>query len=333
MVHINFFHGGSMRVFTAMAVAVSALCCSVQADIAVSGLTAVEFTKKCQNASSANIDASWIRVETKLAGSLANSGLTGLVHLRLQPEFAGKMSDTKYNLQARQIYFKMPVSIVDIMAGRWYEVYGPGYGYFGRYLVEFDMKPTGSGSMNTNYTVLDGLKLSLNIKPVKCTFNVGFLPRNLNFEDAYVLAMFGGSPVEGLKFNIGGNFEALTPDTKDPVNKFMVNAGYTIVKDLGLGVFGEMSIVNFDNASDNMWFLAGLCTKAGPVLDKIQLELEIKNHRAGDPTTDNNLAWMVMLQKKVLGLTLDLNVGADPTVLGSKTAGDVGAIFRTTASF
>jgi hypothetical protein len=320
-----------MRIVAAMALIASVLCFAVQADVAVTGVAAVEVTKKCHDATAGNLDASWVRAEVKLAGSLKNSGLTGLLHLRLQPDVGSKASDNKFNFQARQIYFKMPVSILNILAGRWYEIYGPGYYYFGRYLVE--TKRTGSGSMNTDYTILDGLKLTLNINPIRCALNVAFLPRDLNFEDAYVMAMFGGSPVEQLKFNIGGNFEAITPDGKDAVHRFMVNCGYTFLKDLGLGLFGEMAIVNLSEAADNMWFLAGFTTKALPVLDKIQLELEIKNHRAGDPTTDNNLAWMLLLQRKVLGLTLDLNVGADPTILGSKKIGDVGAVFRATAVF
>ncbi len=320
-----------MKKLRLVAVAAAFICSSIYAEVAVSALTAVEMTKKCQDASTGNIDNSWVRVELKTAGTLPGLPLTGLVHLRLQPALSSKVSDNKYNLQARQIYFKLPVSVLNILAGRWYEIYGPGYYYFGRYLVECGSY--GNGSMNTDYTILDGIKLSLNINAIKSALQVGILPQDLNFEDAYIMAMFGGSPVEGLKFNIGGNFEAITPEGKDPVNKFMVNAGYTIFKEYNTGIFGEMAIVDLNNASDNMWFMAGITTKAAPVFDRIQIELEIKNHRAGDTTTDNNVAWMILLRRNVLGLTLDLNVGADPSQLGSKKIGDVGAIFRATASF
>lgn len=145
--------------------------------------------------------------------------------------------------------------------------------------------------------------------------------------------MFGGNPIDALKFNIGGNFQIQTPGEADGINRFVVNCGYTILKDLDLGLFGEYAITDFSEASDNMWFLLGFKTKAGVVLDNIQVEFEIKNHRNNDPTTEGNLAWMILLQKKVMGLTLNLNVGADPTVLGSRTAGDIGAIFRVGASF
>jgi len=311
------------------------LCFALRADIAVSGVAAVEFTKKCQDATKGNLDASWIRAEPKLTGTLQGTGLTGLIHLRLQPEFASKVSDNKYNLQARQVYFKLPVSIIDLLVGRWYEIYGATYPYyFGRYLVEKQVI-SGTGSMNTNYTILDGMKLTLNINAIKCAVQIGLLPQDLKFENDRIMAMFGGSPVEGFRFNIGGNFEAIYPDSmsRDPVHRFMVNCAYTIIKELNLGLFGEYTIVDLNEASDNSWFLIGFSTKAGPVLDRIQVECEIKNHRMDDPTTDNNLAWMFLLQKKVLGLTLDLNVGADPTILGSKKIGDVGVIFRTTASF
>ena len=318
-----------MRVVAAIAVAVSLISFSVSADVTVGGSAAVEFTKKCEDASTANIDGSWIRAELKAKGSLPNSPLTGLVHLRAQPNIAGGVKGI--DLQPRQIFFNLPVSILEIMAGRWYDVYGQEYNYFGRFL--HGVSAIGSGSMNTNYTIVDGLKLKLNINAIKSAFQVAYLPQDLNFEDTYLMVMFGGNPVEALKFNIGGNFQVQTPGEADGVNRFIVNCGYTILKDVGLGLFGEYAITDFNEASDNMWFLVGIKTKAGVVLDRIQAEFEIKNHRNNDPTTDGNLAWMVLLQKKVLGLTLDLNVGADPKVLGSKTAGDVGAIFRVSASF
>ncbi|MBN1758522.1 MAG: hypothetical protein JW863_09405 [Chitinispirillaceae bacterium] len=327
-----------MRVLAAVVVAVGLINFTLNADVKVGGAAAVEFTKKSQNAPDhKNIDGAWIRAEPKLAGSLENSGLTGMIHMRFQYNMASDGKDTAkvekkfLNGQARQVYFKLPVSILDIQAGRWYEQYGPGYNYFGRYLYGVGAK--GNGNMNTNYNVIDGLKLKLNINVIKSALQLAFLPKDRFFEDAYLMAMFGGSPVEGLTFNIGGNLEVITPEIVDPINRFIVNCGYTIVKDLGLGLFGEYAIVDFNEATDNMWFLVGIKTKAGVVLDNIQAELEIKNHRNNEASTDANLAWMILLQKKIMGLTLDLNVGADPTVLGSETAGDVGAIFRVTAKF
>lgn len=334
-----------MRIVAAIAVAVSLGSFSVNADVGVSAAAAVQFTKKSRTAETENtIDGAFVRGEVKAGGTLEKSGLTGLIHLRIQPDMGGGTKGI--DLQPRQVFFNLPVSILEIMAGRWYDKYGPGYGYFGRYL--HGVNAMGSGSMNTNYTVVDGLKLKLNIDAIKSAFHVYFLPVNsgkkdedgneindaYHFEDIYLLAMFGGSPVEGLKFNIGGNFEVFTPDWKDKkTHRFITNAGYTIVKDLGLGLFGEFAIVDFEEPVDNMWFLAGFTTKAGVVLDRIQAEFEIKNHRNKKTSTDANLAWMVLLQKKVMGLTFDLNVGADPKSLESKTVYDVGAILRVTAKF
>lgn len=318
-----------MRVVAAIAVLVSLISFSVNADLALSGSAAVEVTKKCQDATKKNIDASWIRAELKAKGTLAKSPLNGMIQLRIQPNIAGGVKGI--DVQPRQIYLNLPVSILDITAGRWYEAYGQEYNYFGRYL--YGVSATGNGSMNTNYALVDGFKMKLNVKVIKSAFQVAYLPGDLNFESSYLSLMFGGNPIEALKFNIGGNFQVQTIGDADAVNRFMVNCGYTIVKDLGLGLFGEYAITDFNEASKNMWFVVGIKSKAGVVLDNIQAEFEIKNHRNKDKTTDGNLAWMVMLQKKAMGLTFDLNVGADPTVLGSKKAGDVGTIFRVGASF
>lgn len=314
-----------------LATAIVLLVFSVQAEMTVGGLAAVEFTKRSKAADSGmNIDDSWIRAEIKAQGSLPNRPLNGLIHLRSQPRFSnGKTSGV--DLQPRQIYFSLPVSIVEIKAGRWYDEYGQGYNYFGRYL--YGVSDLGSGSMNIDYTVVDGLKLKLDLQTINSAFQVGFLPVDPNFEDAYLMAMFGGKPLDGLSFTIGGNFEVLTADGADPTHRFIANCGYALLKNIGLSFFGEYAIVDVHEPADNMWFLLGIKSRAGAILDNVQVEGEIKNHRNNDPTTDMNLAWMVLLQKKILGLTLDLNVGADPKVLGSKKIGDVGAIFRASAKF
>lgn len=305
------------------------------ADVNIKADAVAEITKKCKQATTGKVDDSWSRAEIKFLGSIPNSGLSGLIHLRIQPQFGAGV--TGINLQPRQIYFKIPLfdfkSIVnlEIIGGRWYEVYGPGYFYFGRYLVEYN--EIGNGSMNTNYTILDGFKGLLNINPIKSTFQLGVLPKSYNFEDVYLLTMFGGNITEAWKFNIGGNFEILKPEERDGIHKASINSGYTFVKDLNLALFGEMAIVNLNKPIDNMWFVVGFSSKVWYLLDRFQVELEIKNHRGGATTTDSNLAWMLLLRRGFKGLTFDMNIGADPRCLGSKKVSDIGGILRMTASF
>lgn len=316
-----------MKCLHAVLVAVVTTVFVGSAEVAVSGSAAVEGTKKSSNATQANIDRSFVRGEIKVSGK-AESGLSGLIHLRTEPAIGSGMSSI--SLEPRQIYFKLPLWMVEVVAGRWYEVYSAGSSYFGRYL--FGVKGVSSGKMNTNYTPVDGAKVTVNFSPIKSALRLGFLPKSYDMEDAALMAMFGGSPVENLTLNVGGNFQVITLESATAVNRAVVNGGYTIVKELKLGLFMECAVVNFEEARDNTWFLAGVTSKVEPVFDRVQVELEIKNHRL-DGTTDGNLAWMVLIQKKFMGLTFDFNVGADPVVLGSRTAGDVGAIFRTTASF
>lgn len=316
-----------MRILTGITLAVCFFSVSVFADVSMSAAGAVEFTKKGGDASEKNIDKSFIRAELKAKGTLENSGLEALIHLRSEPSVT---QGTKYTpLQPRQIYLKLPVSMVEILMGRWYDIYGPGYYYFGRYL--HGVSSSGSGNMNTDYSVIDGLNLSLNFESIKSKFQLGFLPQDANFEDIYLMAMFGGSPVEGLKFNIGGNFEVITPED-EATHRAVVNAGYTFLKETKTGFFLEAAIVDFEEVADNTWLLFGLTTAAG-FIDRIQAEIEFKSDRLMDGTNDADLAWMLLIRKKVMGLCFDLNVGADPKTLGSTTPGDVGGILRISAKF
>ena len=77
-----------MRSISVVAVLVGVFCSIVHADVAVGGAAAEEFTKQCRDSSTGNLDGSWIRAEVKVKGSLPNNRLTGLIHLRLQPNFA-----------------------------------------------------------------------------------------------------------------------------------------------------------------------------------------------------------------------------------------------------
>lgn len=302
---------------------------AVSAEVTMSGSVAVEGTKKASDYTTGNLDASWVRGEVKAAGKL-EGGLSGMVHFRSQPNMsAGGAKGV--DLQPRQLYFKMPVSVVELMAGRWYEVYANGNNYFGRFL--YGVKNGTTGSMNTNYTVVDGLKSSVKIDAIKGFLNVAVLPSNTKFDTTSLVAEVGGSPIEGLKYAVAGNFQVITPEGVDGVHRATLNAGYTFVKDLNLSAFGEAAILDFNEVSDNAWFMVGAASKIPMVLDRIQVEFEIKNFRNNTTSAADNLCWMVMLQKKYRDLTFDLNIGADPYALGSKSADEVGAIFRTTASF
>lgn len=321
-----------MRILTGIALVVCLFSASILAETEtkVSGAGAVQFTKKDADVTSGNLDGAWVRGEMKVSGKL-DSGLEGLLHFRIQPNMTN--GSDKGSMMARQVAVKVPISALEILFGRWYDVYGPGYNYFGRYL--HGVSSMGSGSMNTNYNVVDGLKLSYNIESIKSKFQLGLLPQDMNFEDVYLMALFGGSPVEGLKFNVGGNFEIVTPeDTPDEEiqHRAIVNAGYTFLKETKSGFFLEAAIVDFNEVADNTWLLFGLTTAAGWI-DRVQAEIEFKSDRMMDGENEGDLAWMVLIQKKALGLTFDLNVGADPKSLGSATAGDVGGILRITAKF
>jgi hypothetical protein len=317
-----------MRILTGivLAVCLSGVSVFAETETNVSGVGAVQFTKKDPDLSSGNLDGAWVRGELKVSGKL-ESGLEGLLHFRIQPNMA--YGTETGNMMARQVAVKLPVYALDILFGRWYDVYGPGYYYFGRYLHGVSSK--GSGIMNTDYNVVDGVKLAYNIESIKSKFQVAVLPKDLNFKDVYLMAMFGGSPVEGLKFNVGGNFEIITPED-DMIHRAIADVGYTFLKETKTGLFLEAAIVDFNEIEDNTWFLFGLTTNAGWI-DRIQAELEFKSDRLMDGSNDADLAWMLLIQKKIAGLTFDLNVGADPKSLGSTTPAEVGGILRVTAKF
>lgn len=321
-----------MRILTGIALVVCLFGSSTiaETETKVSGAGAVQFTKKNADVTAGNLDGAWARGEMKVSGKL-ESGLEGLLHYRVQSNMTS--GSDKGSLLARQAAVKVPVYALDILFGRWYDKYGPGYNYFGRYLHGVDAM--GSGSMNTNYNVIDGLKLCYNIESIKSKFQLGLLPQDANFEDLYLMAMFGGSPVEGLKFNVGGNFEIITPDgtpDEEIQHRAIVNAGYTFLKETKSGFFLEAAIVDFNEVADNTWLMFGLTTAAGWI-DRVQAEIEFKSDRLMDDSNEADLAWMLLIQKKALGLIFDLNFGADPKSLGSATAGDVGGILRITAKF
>lgn len=304
-----------------MAILASALFAGAFAEVAVKASAAVQLTKRNPSVSTGNLDDAFVRGEAKLAGT-QESGLSGLVHLRFQADMAGDLTIT-----ARQVYFQLPVSILTIKAGRWYEIYTPGK-FFGRYL--FGVKPTGSGSMNTNYNVLDGFRLSLPIiKAAKIDLHAAVLPQDFKFESVYTMARISANPVDILKLSVGTNIHAIAEDKEDAHHRLIANTTISPVE--GLNFFFEYANVNLQKAEENNWLLWGFDIPAGKILNLFRVEMEFNKDRVADEKAD--LGWIVILSKKVVGLTFDLNVGADPKSLGSKDAGDVGGILRISAGF
>ena len=108
-----------MRFLTGIVLIVSVFFTAVHADIEMSGAGAVEFTKFAGDASKNNIDGSFIRGELKAKGTLEKSKLQMLVHLRIQPKISQDTKNTP--IQPRQVYLKLPVSVLEFLGGRWYE--------------------------------------------------------------------------------------------------------------------------------------------------------------------------------------------------------------------
>ena len=304
-----------------MAVLATALFAGAIADVAVKASAAVQLTKRNPSVSTGNLDEAFVRGEAKLAGT-QKSGLSGLVHIRFQTDMAGDLTIT-----ARQVYLQLPVSILTIKTGRWYEIYTPGK-FFGRYL--FGVGSAGSGSMNTNYTVVDGFRLTLPIvKEGKTDLHVAVLPQDFKFESVYTMARICVNPVDMLKLGVGTNIHAVAQDKDDARHRLIANTTISPVE--GLNFFFEYANVNLQNAQENNWLLWGFDIPTGKILNLFRVEMEFKKDRIADEKAD--LGWIVILSKKVAGLTFDLNVGADPKSLGSKNAGDVGGILRISAGF
>lgn len=319
-----------MRKIAALILA-SALITGAFAELSVKASAAVQLTKKNPSVGAGNLDGAFARGETKFAGT-QESGLTGLVHLRFQTDLAGDFA-----VKARQIYLQLPVSILTIKGGRWYEIYTPGK-YFGRYLfgvgsikdADGNTIGAGSGSMKTNYNVVDGLRLSLPIiKAAKTDLHVAMLPQDPKLESIYTMVRISSNPIEMLTLGVGGNIHVLADDKKDADHRLIANTTISPVENLNF--FFEYGNVNLQKAKDNNWLLWGLDIPTGKILDLLRVEMEYKKDRIDTEKAD--LGWVVILAKKAAGVKFDLNVGADPKSLGSKDAGDVGAILRISAGF
>lgn len=295
---------------------------SLFSEVDIGASAAVQATKKSSPATTANVDNTFVRAEVKAAGKTENN-LSGLVQLRAQAD----MGSGSVEFTIRQAYFQLPVSAVNLRAGRWYEIYTVG-AYFGRYL--FGVSPQGSGSMCVNYNVLDGLKLEVPlIKDYNTNLHFGLLANEATLEDVYVMARIYSNPIEMLTMNLGANIQAASSSDTE-THRLIFNATYKIIENLNL--FAEYGITGLSDIADNSWILAGLDVPTGGILDQCRVEIEFKKDRLGEET-DGDLGWMIILVKNYSKLKFNLNVGADPASLGSEAPKDVGVHFRVTATF
>jgi hypothetical protein len=297
---------------------------SSYAETNIQSTAIIQATKKCADSSNANIDNSFIRAEVKASTKpAANAG--GLVHLRFQLPLGSKTVDVDQML--RQVYWDIGVKMLTIRGGRWYSTYTTG-AYFGRYL--HGVKPAGSGSMGTNYNVVDGAMINAKMEQFNTEVTAAVLPQEYSVENLYVMILGQTSPIKSLTAKLGANLQVLTPGETDAAHILMFNASYKILADLN--VFAEAATVNVLEAADNFWITGGVDIPTAKIMDMLRLEVEYKSDRFSS-NTDANLAWMILLAKKVNGLAFYVNVGADPKELCSRSLGDVGGHLRIAANF
>ncbi|MFP4415686.1 MAG: hypothetical protein ACLFSB_00290 [Chitinispirillaceae bacterium] len=294
----------------------------LMADVEVKHSIAVQGSKLSEPATEGTLDKAFIRGEMKLAAK-SEKGVSGLLHLRLQTD----VNETEViEPQVRQAFFTVPIPYVSSQIGRWYEKYTPG-DYFGGYL--FDVKPAGSGSFKTNYSVVDGFRVSVPvIEKMQTTVHAAITPQTFSFDETYAMLRISSQPIKQLEMNVGTNLNVIS-ENDDRVHRFSATAQYQIVK--GLLLFVEYGIVDLSDASDNSWFLSGFDIPTGGILDLLRAEIEYKQDRTEEYESD--IAWMILLAKKVFGTSMDIGCGADPRRLGSEEASDVGAFMRITTKF
>jgi hypothetical protein len=296
------------------------------AETTIQSTALLQVTKKCADASSANIDQSIIRAEIKASAKPAEN-LGGTVHLRFQAPLGNPKDSIDPGQIIRQAYWDMALKLVTIRGGRWYSTYTTG-AYFGKYL--YGVKNTGSGSMGTNYNVVDGVMANMKLEKFKTDVSVALLPQNYSVENFYACVLGQTTPVKKLTLKLGVNIQAITPGDSLAAHRFILNGIYQIIPDLN--VFAEAAVVDFNEARNNAWLVAGVDIPTAKILDQLRIETEYKSNRIGD-NTDADFAWMIILVKKVKGLGFYVNIGTDPKELGSKSIGDIGGHLRIAANF
>ncbi len=297
------------------------LVASIFADVTVNSSIALQAGKKSESSTESTVDKSFIRGEVKLA-AVTEKDVNGLLHLRLQTD----LSESRGVLtQVRQGYFTIPLPFISSQIGRWYEIYSPGK-YFGPYL--FGVNRLGSGSFKTNYTVVDGLMLSIPIlEKAKTIFHAALLPETFDFEDTYAMFRVFSQPFDQFSLNLATNFHIVSED--DGVHRMVLTSEYSVLDNLS--IFAEYAILDLSEVGENSWILAGIDLPTAGILNSLSVEFEIKQDRSEEYAPD--FAWMILLGKKYRGISFDVAGGADPRGLGSENAADVGGYIRISSKF
>jgi hypothetical protein len=290
------------------------------AGVDVKGSVAAQVTRKAEPASTAKIDNAFIRAEVSV-GARNDQAVEGLIQLRTESGLGSK----DVSLTVRQAFFQLPIARLNLKVGRWYEVYSAG-AYFGRWLAE--TSPVGSGSFCVNYTIWNGLQLSAPLIPqAKTDLRISLLTDDPRFKNTHVAALIGSNPIDELQMHLGANIQ--TSDSSGTnTHRLSAGATYKIVKDFN--IFAEYAITDLSAISANSHLLAGMDFPTLGLLDQCRTEIEYSAER---PAETSQIAWMVLLMKKVANVKVNVGVGSDPSGLGSRDAEDVGFFSRVTAAF
>jgi hypothetical protein len=297
----------------------------VSAEMKISPSVAVQLTRNGLEDNENALNDAFIRGEVKFRAD-AEQGAGGMLHLRLQNKFMeGK---ELLSIDIKQAYLEMPVSALKIILGRWYEIYTPG-AFFGRYLYEADK--LGNGAMKTNYSVLDGVRFHLDLPDfLGLGVFLEALPGDFRFENLYTAARFTISPIAMIAVGGGANIEVNDISSNGYNNRFAFTAKISPME--AMAFFAEIAYTEFGDDDNAVWVMGGADIPSAKILDVLRLEIEYTPER-NTGQDDVNLAWMILVGKKIAGVAFELNVGADPNTLKSKSVGDVGAILRTTVKF
>jgi hypothetical protein len=270
------------------------------------------------------MDAAFVRGELKFNVTSKKNNIMSLLHLRFQ----GDIDKTGANdAKIRQAYLKIPISTASITAGRYYQFYSPG-AYFGRFLNS--PNDNGTGSALTSYAQHTGLKLTVPFSENKKTaLELEALPVIKNFQVIRYNALFLLEPSDLLKFTLGGSIQT---DPTSSSNNFSFSAKVSPSK--VFNIYTEYAVVKINKSSqikNNSWVVLGFNLPSGGFLDKLCIEAEYKiSTRSG--STDN-LACMLLMQKKIGTTKIDLGIGSDPKGLKATEFKELGGFLRVTASF
>ncbi|HLV30055.1 MAG TPA: hypothetical protein VKY57_00660 [Chitinispirillaceae bacterium] len=291
-------------------------------DLQIKNSVTVEIRKNATDSTRTNIDNAFIRGETRFFKENNNNTFSAMVHLRFQTNFE---MDTAA-VWLRQAFFNVKLQSVNLSAGRWYEKYTPGV-YFGRYLFGADRY--GNGSISTDYTVLDGLRMKLSLPFLSNTnFSLALLPQESNFENLYAMFLISANFFDPLEINTGINLKALSENGTERDHRLIISGAYQIISDLE--IFLEYGITSLTDIRDNSWIMFGTEFPSGKILDQLRLEFEYTKDRLNDLS---DLAWIIAIQKEWQNLTFYLNTGSDPAYLRSGDIDKIGFAFRMSLSF